>query len=275
MRVESASRVARPPKAAFTLLELLVVMGIMVVLATIFISNYFGMTRAASYSAAETDVYNMLQLARQRACMDGSKVFFMLIDSNSYVLVHGVGTITKNMNSTTLNGRHRIYDAYADITTNALDKSQMRVWNMDENTYGDDVTIELVNANEALYPGSTEKCSRQIMTINAKLPKAADYNKWKEGDSYGFELYPRQTLPKGFYFGVNSLNTKPNNDKIVFAGDGSSSVVNADGSESKSGTTTIYIYEEIVKEQKREIKIEVVHPFGTIKPGSAHLGGQG
>ena len=109
------SPLTTPARAAFTLMELLVVMSIMLIVSTILVAGYFGMTRAASYTAAETDVFNHLQLARQRASLDGTRVFFLLIDSNSYVLVHGAGTLTKDMDSKTFGGRHRFYDAYADL----------------------------------------------------------------------------------------------------------------------------------------------------------------
>ncbi len=245
-------------------MELLVVMAIMLTLSTILVAGYFGMTRAASYTAAESEVFNLLQLARQRACMDGTKVFFMLIDSNSYVLVHGVGELTRDMGSQTFNGRHRIYDAYADHHVYTGFGSKLRVWNMDKNVYADDVSISLVPSTEDTYEGSGDRYRRQIYTLDAILPKPAEYSSWKKGDRYGFELYPRQMLPKGFYFGIQSIGTLPNNDKIVFAADGSSSRVS--GSETTTtGKTLLYIYEKIAKDVKRAVLIEITNPQATIE----------
>ena len=75
LRVSALKPRTAPARAAFTLMELLVVMSIMLIVSTILVAGYFGMTRAASYTAAETDVFNHLQLARQRASLDGTRVF--------------------------------------------------------------------------------------------------------------------------------------------------------------------------------------------------------
>jgi prepilin-type N-terminal cleavage/methylation domain-containing protein len=261
----TASRRAPFRRAGFTLMELLVVMAIMLTISTILVAGYFGMTRAASYAAAETDVYNLIQLARQRACLDGTKVFFMLIDSNSYVLVHGVGELTRDMENKSFNGRHRIYDAYADhfVITNA--SSKLCVWNMDRNVYADDVNINLVeDGGSDTYPGSGEKYTRMINTLDVVLPQPADYRSWKQGDRYGFELYPRQILPKGFYFGIQDIGTFPKNDKIVFAADGSSSRV-SDNVTTTTGITKLYMYEKIAKETSRAVLIEITNPQAAIE----------
>ena len=245
-------------------MELLVVMSIMLVVSTILVAGYFGMTRAASYTAAETDVFNHLQLARQRASLDGTRVFFLLIDSNSYVLVHGAGTLTKDMDSKTFGGRHRFYDAYADLQMITNDASRVRVWNMDKNVYGDDVTIDPAG-DETLetYPGSSSSYVRETCEFEAKLPAAAQYAKWKKGDRYGFELYPRLVLPKGFLFDLGSEKSLT----IVFNPDGTSGRVD------KSGTvldqsTTISIFERIAMgNDKNTVKI-AVGADGSIVPGA-------
>jgi type II secretory pathway pseudopilin PulG len=245
-------------------MELLVVMAIMLTISTILVAGYFGMTRAASYAAAETDVYNLIQLARQRACLDGTKVFFMLIDSNSYVLVHGVGELTRDMENRSYEGRHRIYDAYADHFAVNQASSKLRIWNMDRNVYADDVNISLDTAIEDTYAGSGDRYMRQTCTLAAKLPRPADYSSWKQGDRYGFELYPRQMLPKGFYFGIQDLGTFPNNDKIVFAADGSSSRVSGNVT-TTTGKTKLYMYEKIAKETSRAVLIEITNPQAAIE----------
>ena len=246
-------------------MELLVVMSIMLVVSTILVAGYFGMTRAASYAAAETDVFNHLQLARQRASLDGTRVFFMLIDSNSYVLVHGVGQLTKDMESKTFNNRHRFYDAYVDLKEITNNASRVRVWNMDEIVYGDDVTINPAG-DETLdaYPGSTARYARHTCMFETRLPAAAQYAKWKKGDRYGFELYPRQVLPKGFYFGFQNLDNAPKNDLIIFAADGTSSRVSGGGAPVDTGETELYLYEKIAKDKQHAVLIKVKNPDGTI-----------
>jgi prepilin-type N-terminal cleavage/methylation domain-containing protein len=240
-------------RAAFTLMELLVVMSIMLVISSILVAGYFGMTRAASYTAAETDVFNHLQLARQRASLDGARVFFMLLDSNSYVLVHGVGQLTSDMdNKTTGKGFHSFYDAYADLHEITNDASRVRVWNMDKNVYGNDVNISMAEEGPiAAYPGG-ETYFRNTCLFHVKLPSAGQFRKWKQGDRYGFELYPRQVLPKGFYF---DLVGAQENVSIVFKPDGTSGLVGKDGAIIDQNTD-ISIFEKITK-GKNEIKITV------------------
>jgi prepilin-type N-terminal cleavage/methylation domain-containing protein len=253
-------------KQAFTLMELLVVMSIMLIISTILVAGYFGMTRAASYTAAETDVFNHLQLARQRASLDGTRVFFMLIDSNSYVLVHGVGELTSDMQNGTFDAFHRFYDAYADLNIPNIKNSRVRVWNMDKNVYGNDAkTLMVTNNSVPTFPGSADKFSHISYSLDIKLPLASQYSQWKKGDRYGFELYPQLVLPKGFLFGLQDLDTTPANDSIVFAADGTSSRVSGSPPvETKTGETKIYIYEKIAKDKQRAVLIKIKNPDGTI-----------
>ena len=260
----------RSLSSAFTLLELLVVMSIMLVIATILVAGYFGMTRAASYTAAETDVFNHLQLARQRASLDGTRVFFLLIDSNSYVLVHGTGQLTSDMDKNiNANGKHVFYDAYADLHEITNKASRVRAWNMGKNIYGDNVNIGMASDGPLpTFPGSAAgtKYYRETFWFEVDLPVAAQWSQWKQGDRYGFELYPRQVLPKGFYFGLQDINTFPDNESIVFAADGTSSRVSGKNPpvETRTGVTKLYIFEKIAKEKERAILINIKNPDGAI-----------
>jgi Tfp pilus assembly protein FimT len=259
-------------RAAFTIMELLVVMAIMLTISTIVVSSYFGMTRAASYHAAENSVLKSLQLARQRACLDGTPVYFMLIDSNSYVLVHGAGELTQDMDSkVNAEGRHTIFDAYADHHAVTNDNSGLRVWNMDRNVYADDVNITVKEFVTEDYPGVANPLSpayqhRRLTTVlEVKLPAAGQWNQWKKGDRYGFELHPRQMLPSGFHFGVGSIGHLPRSDKIAFAADGRSSYLTPNNTVIDTGVTRIYLHERIVDETGRAVLITIQHPQGTIK----------
>ena len=245
----------------FTLLELLVVMGIMLTLSSILVAAYFGMTRAASYNAAETDVYNLLQLARQRACMDGTTIYFMLVDDTSCVLVHGVGEMTSPVEAVT-GGRYRFYDAYADHKQITKDDSGLRIWNMVSGDYADNVRMLRPASGQAvsLYPGAPDpKYVREVIQIDGVFH---DAGKWKydtatqRGDRYGFELYPRQTLPKGFFFSVGAGRGKaPEGHKIVFNPNGTAIV--------EGGDPNFTIYEEISAD--KHDTVFTVAPDGSIK----------
>lgn len=257
-------------------MELLVVMAIMITISTIVVSSYFGMTRAASYHAAENSVLKALQLARQRACLDGTPVQFMLIDSNSYVLVHGAGELTSDMDDEVdEEGRRRytFYDSYADHHAVTNNKSGLRVWNMTRNVYADDVTIRVPEDPPAVedYPGvpnpkdAAYLHKRLTTALKVKLPAGGTVDDWKQGDRYGFELHPRQMLPNGFFFGIQNIGSFPQNDKIVFAANGNSSYVNKNGDSSQTGVIQLYLYERIADETRRAILLEIQNPQGTIK----------
>ncbi len=256
-------RRTRRARRGFTLMELLIVMAIMIVITTILVGGYFGMTRAASYHAAESGVLNLMQLARQRACMDGTKVFFMLLDSNTCVLVRGVGELGTGMQkSSEGESRYNFYDYYADhhIITNEF--SKLRVWNMNNNLYGEDAMI-----SRSFNPGSRSDF-RPFYTVDVKLRAAAEVNQWKAGDRYGFELFPRHVLPPGFLFSVNTIGNLPENFRIAFNADGSSSWYDATGNEHTSGTIKLYISERSLKKQDQQEKasaIVIACPAATIK----------
>ena len=256
-------RRTRRARRGFTLMELLIVMAIMIVITTILVGGYFGMTRAASYHAAETGVFNLLQLARQRACMDGTKVFFMLLDSNTCVLVRGVGELGTGMQKSSEGElRYHFYDYYADhhIITNEF--SKLRVWNMSNNLYGEDVQL-----SRSFNAGSRADF-RPFYTVDAKLRSAGEVNQWKKGDRYGFELFPRHVLPLGFLFSVNTIGNLPENFRIAFNADGSSSWFDATGNEHTSGMIKLYISERSLKKQDQQEKasaIIIACPAATIK----------
>ncbi len=243
---EVVKRTKYKGRQGFTLMELLVVMGIMLIVSTILVAGYFGMIRAASYTAAETDLFNHLQLARQRASLDGVRVFFMLIDSNSYVLVRGAGTLTRDMGKSETSNRYRFYDAYADYDGHKPEEINLaktvRVWNMDKGLYGDDVRIDPTNPEDMYVPVSGARFKRPSCKFEVLLPSTVEHKEWKRGDRYGFELYPRQMLPKGFYFDLD--DGKP--VTLVFKPDGTT-----------RQNTTITVFEKIGEKSKSKNKIRI------------------
>lgn len=269
----AACRVRRG-RRGFTLMELLVVMAIMLIISTILVASYFGMIRAASYTAAENDVYNTLQLARQRACMDGSRVFFMLIDSNSYVLVHGVGTLSQDAYTTGDDSEipgpdDKLSDAYADLEGLTSVSNNVRIWHMDENAFADVLRIRRAYDQKIEDPLDTSKEYKRNEYSIFVAPLGASSDLWRKGDRYGFELYPRQALPKGFFFSLSGSEFAegkfPGNDKLIFHPDGRSS--RGDGgqlSATDTGITTLYIYEKIVADKQHTVIIHINHSDGTI-----------
>ena len=176
----------------FTLLELLVVVTIMIFITLIVVLNYFGGTRSAGYAAANRNVFDALMLARQRACIDGSRTSLYLLDATNYVIVRLIGTISRVIPGDSVG---QLHDYYTDLTTYANASNGILLVNMTR----PGVTGTLVGAT----------CLSSLITnrsgsYNAEISKIAitttNIDVWKDGDRYGIEIHTRQALPPGFYF---------------------------------------------------------------------------
>lgn len=244
-------------KQAFTLMELLVVMGIMALIGSILVASYFGMIRAGAYSAAATDFHNLMLLSRQRACMDGVRTMVMLVDSNSYVIVRAAGVITEDgqdSGSETL-----VRDAYTDIASFPSTEHGARVWNMDRDASARLIRVASAAYNDAGY-SRTEIGLFMARTNDSGGAANSDKSWWKKDDHYGLELYPRQQLPKGFLFNVNGA--VPKNSRITFEPDGSSRGVNG----MSSGTDKIEIIEKIASDvPANRVTLSITHPSADMK----------
>ncbi|MBM4164947.1 MAG: type II secretion system protein [Lentisphaerae bacterium] len=179
----------RPSRAGFTLMELLVVITIMGLIATIAVSSYFGITRAAAYSAAHDNLYNTLILTKQRAVIDGKVTSLVILSPDEYVAVRAVGRIShvETDNSS---------DAYADLSGAVA--AGVEVYNLDATsaTISQTVTISAwtldisdpFNSAPTPYPATAYKFA------------GAGSSFFTVGDRYGFALHSKQSLPRGYAF---------------------------------------------------------------------------
>ena len=253
-------------RSGFTLIELMVVVGIMILIATIVVTGSFGMSRASSYIAAENVVYNTLQAARQKACTDGKRViiaFVKRVEQNStevnyaLVTVQAAGQITK-VGSQDLYDRGSLFGEYSSGAENTKDS----VWNL---TTGDRAkgpfTIQKNVQLTGTIPGAassgtgSQKYGYDVTKIH--FTSTISGNLWHEGDTYGFQVGEMQELPLGFKFGFNSTGKdSPEGQLIVFEPDGRSFYGKAAANGiSQSNPAKIFLYEEIAKD--KAIKIVV------------------
>jgi prepilin-type N-terminal cleavage/methylation domain-containing protein len=203
----------------FTLLELLVVVTIMIFITLIVVLNYFGGTRSAGYAAANRNVFDALMLARQRACMDGSRTFLCLLDSTNYVIVRSVSTISAIVPGDSVGELH---DYYADLAA-------YQSANYTSNTF---VLVNMdrpnLFANLAKVTCGSWQVTNHWGQHNIEMNKLAVSNtvvaNWQPGDRYGIELHTRQALPPGFYFcqapNGNVSSTPIVSDVVKFNPDG-------------------------------------------------------
>ncbi len=246
-------------RSGFTLIELMVVIGIMILIASIVVTGSFGMSRASGYMAAESVVYNTLQAARQKACTDGKRVLVAFIkikadlntEIDDYALVTveaagKIGSITENT---------FFYDRTSALANFQNTLSEESIWNLDSGA-----CVQGPFTNYVVFLGPEEIRSHDMAgcygyaTTKVELWKSPDkFNKseWKDGNDYGFQIGEPQELPMGFKLKVNG--GKPDGWQIRFGPDGGSSFAKKSGGGSSSGT--IEIYEEIAPDNPIKINV--------------------
>ena len=260
--------------SGFTLIELMVVIGIMILLASIVVTGSFGMSRASGYMAAENVVYNTLQAARQKACTDGKRVFVAFVqikaDSNteiddySLVTVEAIGTISEAMDE-----KNRTYfrDRASALSQYTGTRSDDLIWNLDTGAVVEGPFTNLhstVSGSKIPPDGSEGEYSYSATELRLIRNEPAnrgrgkfDKGLWEQGHAYGFQIGETQELPTGFKLGIDSVTGSPKGWLVVFEPDGRSffGKKSKDGLQgSKSGK--IYIYEEIAKDKAVMIKVD-------------------
>jgi prepilin-type N-terminal cleavage/methylation domain-containing protein len=196
----------RPSRAGFTLMELLVVITIMGLISTIAVSSYFGITRAAAYSASHDTLYNTLVLTKQRAVIDGKMTSLVILNASEYTVVRAVGRISHVELGCA-------YDAYSDLS-GAVSTEPSEIYNLDTNTLttiSQTVTISacplwITDSFGATYPATAYKFNGAVAGFFAV------------GDRYGFPLHSKQVLPRGYTF------APPFPQEVRFNPDGSCAV---------------------------------------------------
>lgn len=276
----------RMANRGFTLIELLVVMGLMALLTAMVFSNSFGMSQATSYTAAQDTVFNVLQMAHQRACIDGKDVYVHLInpdptiapqDSPRLAIIEGYGRISRGYESGTyprqkeLNEKNKREHTHINVTGFFVDngyslsrseEDETDIYNFDS---GD--RAKLVGV---IY-GDSSRESLPVPDINIsggnRIPEEDGFyfehrirqlwlapsesgsisqSKWETGDMYGFAIMPDQRLPKGF-----TATVKEGIDTICFYADGSSGAINftaGQGRTKNHGKATIQLAMTIDKD---------------------------
>lgn len=189
-------------RGGFTLIELLVVVSLMVLVTTIVVTSAFGLTRGASFSAAENTVFKYLEYARQRACMDGKEVvacFFSdaSVDPPRYsvALFERAGVVTEDP------AEGRIVDRY-NLMEN--DVSGRTIWNFDSGKLTTVSSWKLRTGTSAIQKKLWKGAGVSYEGTQLQL---ANLNGWKKGDPYGFEVADRQDFPKGFETTLSGAST--------------------------------------------------------------------
>ena len=223
----------------FTLVELLVTMGLMALLATVSIAGYYGAVRGMTERGVRQDVISFLRMTRQRADIDQvpTAVFFenrMLRDENQDMgetkRVVGVAIAVRRSGRLTYVDGNYLSDEFGDLSktysTNRTSSSGggnkgMSLYRVQGNssssfegsysTVRDYVVRRQLGTEEMFGLGATggnlvtlpdnSSFSANSMTIWAfEKTGGGGSASWRVGDAYGMEIASIQ-LPHGFVFG--------------------------------------------------------------------------
>ena len=215
----------------FTLVELLVTMGLMALLATVSIGGYYGAVRGMTERGAKQDVVSFLRLARQRALVDQvpTAVIFMNrrlskenLDLGESARVVGEAIAIRRSGRISYVDGSYLGDEFSDLektyptaTSGSSDNSPgMRLYRMqDKNNVEYSVVEEYVercplrsqeqffglglkgNASLTLPDNTTYTLPQSIWAFKKKSGGT-----WKVGDAYGTEIASLR-LPHGYVFG--------------------------------------------------------------------------
>ncbi|MBQ7666865.1 MAG: prepilin-type N-terminal cleavage/methylation domain-containing protein [Kiritimatiellae bacterium] len=222
-------RSVRRGRAGFTLMELMAVVGIIVVMASIVVGGFSGIQRAMGASSGASGFRRALAAARQQACVDGTDVYVWCIDIDKYVVCRKGGTIseaTETMNKSGANRklpymRKAVSDAYWVCDDYADFGSTIKSTYIDSSTIGgtdsdsDDVTSELLEKYKETYIFDLTDKKMARYYYPADYYNSQDYEGWMfgleksersstggftKGHEYAWAVMPVQSLPGGYVF---------------------------------------------------------------------------
>lgn len=246
----------------FTLIELMVVVGIMILVSAVVVSSSFGMSRASGYTAAENVVYNTLQLAHQKACTDGKRVVVAFVgdqdkyEDDSLTAIAAAGTVTETVSGNYIQDRCANLAKYTENGKQSAGTSSDTVWNLKTGAKVEGFKIQLKSVQGNIPGSKNEKFNYTVTQLSPKT--SGDFSSWQKDDPYGFQIIPVQVMPKGFKIGMGAAGTSPSSSLIVFEPNGSSFKASASGMKKEGDTAELWIYEEITKgNSSSAIKIKV------------------
>jgi Tfp pilus assembly protein FimT len=226
----------------FTILELLIVMGIMVIMASVGLLGFFGSVRGIAARSAAMHLSQTISLARQNAIILGKRVYIMFGREGEnywYSMVSKEGSITyDSAGGGATPGALTVGDDFGELSSLA---SNCVIYNLSRR---DSSTLQY-------YTGMVTDVRERLVSGNLMWIMQVVPDVLRTGDDYGWEIMPKNLLPRG-----NLFNEMP--EPIVFAPEGWP--LNLDGTRAlNSSYRRIQIVEAIAKDSanRRCVQVDV------------------
>lgn len=258
-------------RRGFTLLELLVVIGLMVLVTTIVVSGTFGMARASSYLAAENVLLRTIQNTRQSACTSGRKEIIAFVGpdngefkANSFVTIEAAGMVTEEVN-----GRNYIQDRTA-VGHMPGGIGSRAVWNLRSGKKYKCSSIQPIPSQAVQIPGYSDKRYSYCVT-QITFSDGFGNGEWVKGDTYGFQIADIQYMPTGFEIAIGTQTERVKEGQlIVFKPDGKVCLGTASVNGIEEGPTDfyIYVYEAIKSNSSLACEIHVKNGMVSVRKRS-------
>lgn len=250
---DAAERVISMTKKGFTLVELLVVVGIMASMATLSIGSYFAVVRGMADRGAVATATSAISLAQERACIDlvPTVVYFYneLVereddDEGTEKVAAGVAVAVRRAGRISNVSGRMIGDEFADLDSiyGAVEKDSdlkgdtFRLYRFNVSKMQYSTVYSMVAENSiGVTPETDFFVEPPIKEWSDRFPKSREYSdeeesvnellsfafkvnggnftSWKVGDSYAYE-FVRVRLPDNYIFGTGGGDEPTENQPI-------------------------------------------------------------
>lgn len=218
---------SRRDSGGFSLLELIAVIGIVAIMATVVVGGFNGMMSATARSSAAQTLERAFTLARQEAAVEGADTYVYVVDIDRFAIVRKAGVVTDvvtNPKQVWTGRKHPelavdaeakrwLVDAYADLADRApaLDDTgltdEVAARELLENRirdYDGELVFNIENGAMARVKVPVTwnaGLDAWIFGIdNLPAPAQASVSKFDTDDRYGWITHPVFSLPQGWVF---------------------------------------------------------------------------
>jgi len=196
-------------KKGFSLLELLIVITIMIVMTTIVVANYYGMSRSSSLTSASTTISNYLLLARQNAITSSKKTIFYIENPTNYSTCSMGEQEISSVSYNNPNSRLRFAFCKFDIPVGTI------LHKFSFNDYPITVTCCYTGVEDIVY--INESGNDITVTVPTTIVGVTDATGWSKEDQYLEQRFTSYVLPNGIVFDIGACS---NLSAIIFNPDG-------------------------------------------------------